>query len=214
MASVKIKICGITSPGDARMCLESGADYLGFNFYPPSPRYIEPHRAREIVETLKTEGFRNAFGVGLFVDTAPVEIRRTMDAAGLEIVQLSGNESAGDIARLKGYTRIKSVKMTKDFDPAALDALGADIYLADTPHPTLAGGTGEAYDYSLAREAARRCRLFLAGGLTPETVARAIQDARPFGVDVATGVEIAPGRKDPGKVAAFCSAVRKATGAS
>ena len=208
MASVKTKICGITSVGDARMCLESGADFLGFNFYPPSPRYIEPDRAREIVELLKNEGFREAIGVGLFVDTQPDEIRRTMETTGLGIVQLSGSESAGDIARLAGYTRIKKVKMTNDFDPAAMDALGAEIYLADTPHPTLAGGTGEAYDYSLAKEAARRCRLFLAGGLTPETVAEAIRTVMPFGVDVATGVESAPGIKDPAKVLAFCEAVR------
>ena len=208
MASVKIKICGIKTIGDARMCLESGADYLGFNFYPPSPRYIEPERAREIVDTLRSEGFTEDFGVGLFVNTPPEEARRTMGIAGLKIVQLAGNESAEDIARLEGFTRIKSVKMTEDFDPASMDALGAEFYLADTPHPTLAGGTGEAYDYSLARDAARRHGLFLAGGLTPETVADAVRIVDPYAVDVATGVESSPGKKDPGKVAAFCNAVR------
>jgi len=210
MAKTRIKICGIVSESDALECLKAGADYLGFNFWRGSPRHIEPQQAKEILERLRQSGVTRLDAVGVFVDAPAEEIRRTLAACGANIVQLHGSESPQDVAALQGLFRIKAIQIEDPSCAKAMDRYGAEAYLADSPSSGGRGGTGQAYDYSLTIEAARRHRLFLAGGLTAETVGQAIEMVRPYGVDVASGVEISPGVKDIEKVRAFCKAVREA----
>jgi phosphoribosylanthranilate isomerase len=210
MATTKIKICGITSADDALACLKAGADFLGFNFYPKSPRYLKPEQAKGVLDDLRMQGFGNAMAVGLFVNAPVEEIRRAMALCGMRIVQLHGSETRETIEQLKGFLRIKAVKMADASSAEAMESLGADAYLAEAPHPTLEGGTGMSYDYAVAAEPARKHKLFLAGGLDAENVAEAIRRVQPFAVDVASGVERGPGKKDNRKVEAFCRAVRGA----
>ncbi|MCX7016505.1 MAG: phosphoribosylanthranilate isomerase [Candidatus Sumerlaeota bacterium] len=209
MPQTKIKICGIVSPGEALHALRCGADFLGFNFYPPSPRYIAPETVGEILAFLRANGYGRVEAVGVFVDCPPADIRRIASERGLRIVQLHGSETPDDVKQLDGFTRIKAVRVRDASCAEEMARYGAEAYLAEAPSLAAPGGTGQSYDYALAREAARRHRLFLAGGLRPETVAEAIRIVRPYAVDVASGVESAPGVKDPAKVEAFCRAVRE-----
>jgi len=210
MSPTKIKICGITCAEDALEAIKCGADFLGFNFYPRSPRYIKPQRVKGILEYLRIQGVDRVFGVGVFVNEPPENIQSILGQCGLKIAQLHGQEPPESIAQLKGLLRIKAVKVAGEQWAESLPSYGADAYLAEAPHPTLAGGSGESYDYSLVAPAARAHKVFLAGGLTPATVGEAVQIVRPFAVDVASGVERIPGRKDPGRMHEFCQAVREA----
>lgn len=194
---VKLKICGITSLEDARAAVESGADYLGFNFYRPSPRYIAPERAREIIESLP----RDIVAVGIFVnEPSPEHVLAIVERSGVAMAQLHGDEDP-DYCRQVGSERvIKALRAGADFDPArALDYPAAAILL-DGFDAKLYGGTGRRANWEAAREAARMVRLFLAGGLGPENIREAICAVAPYAVDVNSGVESAPGRKDAARL--------------
>ncbi len=218
----KIKICGLTNRDDAIMAVEAGADFLGFIFYPPSKRAISSSLAKEMVSELRTLE-KCPLLVGVFVNEPAGVTASVLDECGLDLAQLSGSEPAsfiGDPASplfARSYKALKPTSLAEAeaeaewFIPAQRRSGQPDL-LIDAYHPKLPGGTGLTVDWSMASELAGSVpRLMLAGGLTPENVAKAVRQVKPFAVDVASGVESAPGRKDPALVRAFVSAVRKAT---
>jgi len=205
---VKVKICGITNWTDARRAVEAGADFLGFNFYPPSPRYIAPAKARRIVRRLPGR----ISVVGVFVNAPEKKILSIARSVGLDYLQLHGEESPELISRLKRFVPvIKAVRVQKSFRPAQLAPYKrAAAILLDGFHPRRHGGTGRKFDWGVARRSRRSARIFLAGGLTPQNIADAIRAAVPYAVDVCSGVESRPGKKDPARVVSLIRAVRTA----
>jgi phosphoribosylanthranilate isomerase len=204
----RVKICGITNWNDARLSVDLGASALGFNFYPSSPRAISPADAWSIIRRLPP--FIEA--VGVFVNWAPQAVDALARALCLGSVQLHGGEEAGDLVELvRNHCVIKAVSVGSGFRLEGLSRFGlADALLLDGFAPGMHGGTGRTVDWKLARAARRYGRIILAGGLTPENVAEAIRVAEPFAVDVASGVEKGPGRKDPARLRAFFAAVESA----
>ena len=204
----RVKICGITTWDDARLSVDLGASALGFNFYPPSPRAIPPAEAWSIIERLPP--FVEA--VGVFVNWPPGVVAALARALRLHTVQLHGEESPHEVAELAlEFFVIKAVKAPKGFRPESLAKYRrADGFLLDGFARGLHGGTGRTLDWNLARAARRYGRILLAGGLTPENVGEAIRVAQPYAVDVATGVESHPGRKDPARLRALFAAVAAA----
>jgi phosphoribosylanthranilate isomerase len=206
----RVKICGITNWTDARRAIEAGCDALGFNFYPRSPRYIAPEAAARICSRLPKE----ICAVGVFVNEAAETVVQLAKAAGVGTVQLHGEERPATVKAIARTTRvIKSFRVRSGFRSARLRAYpAAAAYLLDGFHSSKRGGTGQAFEWSIARGAARYGPIVLAGGLTPENVAEAIRTALPAAVDVASGVERSPGRKDPAKLRAFLDAVASVQG--
>jgi phosphoribosylanthranilate isomerase len=210
MAKVKVKICGITNWTDARRAVEAGAQFLGFNFYRPSPRYIQPAAARRIVRRLP-DGIAV---VGVFVNEPEANMLAIARRVGLDYLQLHGDEPPEQVARLKREIPvIKAVRVRDSFRPNQLDAFGrASAILLDGFDARRHGGTGRTFNWNLARGSNGLRRIFLAGGLTPENVAEAIRVARPYAVDVCSGVEARPGRKDPARIVELMWAVKGAEG--
>lgn len=210
----RVKICGITRPEDAALAVELGASALGFNFYRASPRYITPDRAQAIIRAVSPP----VMTVGVFADETSVDHVLTVARdSGVNAIQLhecrfdEASELAGHVDGLRWpYPLIRAVTVDDSFEPASLQSLEAGAFLLDAFHTTLKGGTGRTIDWSKAREATRYGRVILAGGLTPENVAEAIRQVRPFAVDVASGVEVTPGVKDASKLRAFFAAVHEA----
>ena len=207
-----IKICGLTTLDDTLAALEAGADYLGFNFYPPSPRCLTTEACARLVSAVARRG-AGVTTVGIFVNQAPDEVAAIMAATGLHLAQLHGDERPTDLARLWG----RAFKAVRDPSQVDFDALtefspGQPAFLLDANAPNAYGGTGQTADWAAARPLAARYPIFLAGGLTPANVADAIAQVQPWGVDVASGVEAAPGRKDEHKMRAFVEAVRAVQG--
>ena len=205
-----IKICGITNASDALAAVEAGADLLGFNFYPKSPRYVSPDEARRIVEMLPESVAR----VGVFVNAdAPETVARIVSESGVGAAQLHGDETPEFCARLGGVSVIKALRVGRGFSFERALLYKTDALLLDAYDKDAFGGTGRTFDWSLAR-AAREVvpKLFLAGGLTPENVAEAIRAVGPFAVDVCSGVETSPGRKSHSLMRHFVEAVREAEG--
>ncbi len=196
-----IKICGITSADDALLATALGADAVGL-IMAPSTRQIAPPRAEEIVRRLPPD----VLTVGVFRDEAPSRVIEIVNRCGLKAAQLSGRESMED-TRLIRENVPAVIKAFSGGSPAlaVADQYGADIVMVDSDTP----GSGQVFDWSLAEGAPGGIRLLMAGGLTAENVAMAIDKVRPWGVDVATGVEMSPGRKDPARLRAFINAVRK-----
>ena len=202
---VRIKICGITNLEDALLAAELGADALGFIFYPPSPRSVEPETAQGIIAQLPP--FVST--VGVFVDEAAATVRELAATVGLDWLQLHGQETPE-------YCRALSRRVIKSFriqDENSLTGLAdyrgaAQAFLLDTYKKGLIGGTGETFNWDLARKAKKYGPIILAGGLTADNVAQAITMAHPWAVDVASGVESRPGKKDPEKLRAFFAAVK------
>jgi phosphoribosylanthranilate isomerase len=214
---IHIKICGITNVGDARCAAEAGADLIGFVFYPKSPRFVTPEQATAITQAIRGEfGGQAPRFVGVFVDEPIGQVRAVLDAAGLDLAQLHGNESADEMQRL--IPRVfKAIRPQAHDDVHAIAAAYCRAMpeddtlpqlLLDAYHPEEFGGTGIQADLNLARDLARRIRLLLAGGLTSETVGVAIRRVRPWGVDVSSGVERAKGIKDRTRIRTFVQAVR------
>ncbi len=203
---VSVKICGITNVEDAQMAVEAGADALGFVFYAPSPRCVTPERARQIICTLPP--FITT--VGLFVDAAAAAINDIAKQCGLDRIQLHGRETPEFCkAVLRGVIkafRIKNAESLSNLPSYRVSAYLLDAYVEGA----LPGGTGSAFAWELAAQAKPYGPVILAGGLTPETVADAIVQVRPYGVDVSTGVERAPGLKDHRKVRAFIARAKGA----
>lgn len=203
----RIKVCGITHLADALLAAELGADALGFNFYCPSPRYIAPTEARAIIERLPPF----VAAVGVYADETEMDsVIAVANEAGVGAIQLHGPRFPELAARSAGYPLIRAVAVGGDFKAESLAAIQANAFLLDAFHPKLSGGTGRSFDWELAREANNYGTIILAGGLNPGNVGRAIQEVRPYAVDVASGVESAPGKKDPGLLRAFFAAVQKA----
>jgi phosphoribosylanthranilate isomerase len=207
---VKTKICGITNLTDARRAAEAGADFLGFNFYQKSPRFIRPAVARRIARGLP----KRMKKVGVFVNETEENVARIAKEVGLDFVQLHGDETPSFVACLKKATRvIKALRVRPGFRSAELRKFArASAILLDGFDPLRRGGTGKTFDWSIARRVARRQRIFLAGGLTPENVGVAIRSVRPFAVDVCGGVESRPGKKSAARLKALMKAVRQAQG--
>lgn len=200
---VRVKICGITSREDALRAAEAGADALGFIFYAPSPRYVPPGRAAEIVAHLPPF----VTPVGVFVNESREKILETVRTVGLRVVQLHGDETPEACG---GYPVpvIRALRVDEGFEPETMRAYPVKTFLLDKKKKGLYGGTGETFDWGLARAAKAYGRIVLSGGLGPENVAEAIRTVGPYAVDCGSGVESGPGRKDPEKLAAFFEAIR------
>ena len=203
--SVRVKICGITRIEDALAAYEAGADALGFVFYPKSPRCVSVETAREIAEALPPF----ASSVGVFVDAPMEHVRRTAERVGLRAVQLHGNEPPAYCAGL-GVPAVNAFRVRDSVDFPFEAYRGAAAFLLDAYVKGEPGGTGRAFRWELAREACRRRRIILAGGLTPENVEKAVQTVQPHAVDVSSGVEVSPGVKDHEKTAAFIRTAKAA----
>ena len=200
----KIKICGIKTVTDALAAMDAGADLIGFNFYPKSPRYIEVGRCRDIMSVMRK--YEHIIYVGVFVNASVAEIYATMETCGLSLAQLHGDETLEIIQSLNG----KAFKAFRGV-PQSVDGISrhdASALLVDASVKGAYGGTGVTADWSGAAELAKKYPLLLAGGLTPENVAEAVRQVKPWGVDVASGVEAAPGEKDAAKMHRFITAVR------
>src|SRR5688572_1043375 len=199
-----LKVCGITRLADGLHAAEHGATALGFVFWPGSPRFIAPERAAEIIAGLPA----SVITVGLFVNESVEGIRAVVATTGVSTVQLHGDELPA-LADALGQPVIRA--MSVNGGEEACGAWPADTtFLLDTVDPVLRGGTGVTVDWDRAATLARGWRVVLAGGLSPDNVAEAISAVRPFGVDVSSGVEEAPGVKDPDKVARFLANARNA----
>ena len=205
--SVKVKVCGITNAEDAWAAVEAGADALGFIFYEQSPRYVVPAVASRIIAELPPL----IVTVGVFVNEGMATVRSIMDTCGLAMAQLHGDENASYCHELSR----PSMKALRLKDRGSLLALaeyqgrgGVRGFVLDTFSELAYGGTGQVTDWALAADVAKTARVLLAGGLTPDNVTEAIRTVHPYGVDVSSGVEAAPGKKDPAKVRAFLEAVR------
>jgi phosphoribosylanthranilate isomerase len=202
--SVRVKICGVTNLPDALVAVEAGADALGFNFYEKSPRFISTKKAAEISRALPPFALR----VGVFVNPAEELVLRAIGESGLNLLQFHGDEppefcTQFGLMSMKAF-RVRDAASLKELPKYQTDAWLLDAFSSDT-----FGGTGEKFNWNLAVEAQKLGKpIFLAGGLSPENVAEAIQKAQPFGVDVSSGVESSPGVKDHGKVRAFIKTVK------
>jgi len=202
----RIKMCGMTTVDDALMAVEAGADAIGLIFWPGSTRAVGIERAQAITRALPPL----VSTVGVFVDETPDRVRTVADAVGLSGVQLHGAEVVADWARFPRPV-LKAMPL-EQYETSPWRTARAAI-LVDAHDPVTIGGTGRTIDWDVARAIAATRPLVLAGGLTPENVGRAVATVAPWGVDVASGVEQAPGVKDPARVRAFVQAVRAADAA-
>jgi phosphoribosylanthranilate isomerase len=200
----EVKICGITSLEDAEAAVLAGADAVGFIFYPQSPRGISPERGREISGKLRGRVCR----VGVFVDQEAEGVRRIAQFCGLDLIQLHGNENPDYCRAFSPSVLIKAVSFQKEEDLSLLRNYPVRAILVDAHDPVRRGGTGKTCDWNLARKAGERHRLILSGGLNPQNILAAIEAVRPLAVDIGSGVEARPGKKDPGKIKELMAAVR------
>lgn len=202
----RIKVCGVTTVADAVAAADLGADLIGVNFYPPSPRYVDGRRARSIADALRALD-RPPKLVGVFVGASVAAIRAIDDAVGLDYVQLHGDE-APELVAAFGRRAIKVLHARGSFDPAlAAPFLGAGdgpfAFLVDTDHPALWGGSGEAWQHHSLRAADLGRPVLVAGGLSPGNVRAAVRESGAWGVDVCSGIESSPGIKDRVLMARF-----------
>ena len=199
-----IKICGITNLNDAHAAVAAGADILGFNFYRPSPRYIAPESAREIINTLPD----SILTAGVFVNEgSPDAVRSIANQSGVKAVQLHGDESPDFCRALNSV--IKSFAVSGNFDIKQLESYEVDAIMLDTKDNRLRGGTGRVFDWSIAQQVSRLIpKLYLAGGLSPENITEAIEMVQPYAVDACSSLEDKPGIKNHERMRVFVSAVR------
>jgi phosphoribosylanthranilate isomerase len=206
---MRVKICGITDLDDAAEAVRLGAWAIGLIHFDRSPRCVDPAAAAEIGAAFR----RKCEVVGVFVNPTLAEVDRAVENAGLTMVQLNGAEGASfcsEVARRTGVKVIKAIHVASAADVHAAEAYRTDFHLFDKRGKGLWGGTGESFDWELLRDHRSEVPDILAGGLRPDNVATAIGVARPFAVDVASGVETEPGRKDHAAMEAFFEAVRAA----
>jgi len=198
-----VKICGITREHDAHAAVEAGAGALGFVFWPGSPRFIDPYRARAIVANLPPF----VVPVGVFVNQPASHVKGVAALVGLGAVQLHGDEDAPYAAGIR-YPLIRAIAIDQRTDVARLDSWPSrTTLLLDVHDPVSRGGTGRTIDWAAASLIAARRRILLAGGLTPDNVAEAVARVQPFGIDVSSGVEMSPGIKDPARLRALFEAL-------
>ena len=202
----KVKICGITRLDDARFCAAAGADFLGFIQHPGSPRYVEPAVAREILAWVS-----GPVPVGVFVDESAEMVNARCAEVGFQMAQLHGHESPETCAAIT-VPVIKAIPVTHDASAEQVRAMAepylgvVDFLLLDTSTTSLFGGTGESFNWRVARALASEADVFLAGGISAGNVAQAVATMRPYAVDLSSSVEAAPGVKDLDKLAAFFDA--------
>ena len=205
MSAVHVKLCGITSVADAELCVAAGADAIGLNFYPRSPRCVSVDSARTIAASVKGR----VLIVGVFVDASFETIAETIREVGLGCVQLHGDEPPELLARFLPHA-YKAIRVRDQRSIEDAQRYGGEHVLLDAFVPGEPGGTGRTFAWELAAGLARKRRVTLAGGLVPGNVAAAIAAVRPYAVDVASGVERAPGIKDEALVRAFITAAKQA----
>jgi phosphoribosylanthranilate isomerase len=206
---MKIKICGITNLEDALDAVKAGADMLGFNFFPDSPRVIDRSVCRKICFSL-AEMAQHVVRIGVFVNLPSAEVKDILLSCNLQLAQFSGDEPVADLLAMDGMA-FKAVRPSSYIDLDTYFAVRgnkAPACLVDAAVAGQFGGTGKKADWNWAASLAWRAPVLLAGGLKPENVAEAIRQVRPWGVDVASGVEISPGRKDPLRVQQFIQNAR------
>lgn len=212
MSGVRVKICGVRSLAEARAAVEAGADALGFNFWPESPRYIEASDARAVIASLPPFISK----VGVFVNEEAGRIAAAAISSGVDTVQLHGDETPDFCSRLrlldhlKGVTLIKAVRVATEADLEGIWLYPVSAILLDTKIKGNYGGTGRHFNWELARKASKLAPIILAGGLRIENVREAIASVNPFAIDVCSGVESVPGVKDPDKIRAFMAEVERA----
>ena len=206
--SVKVKICGITNAEDGTAAAEAGADALGFIFCEQSPRYVPVEKAALVTRNLPPMIVK----VGVFVDAEEEVVLRAIRECGLNLLQFHGAESPEYCLQF-GLMSMKAFQVRDAQSLARMTDFKTDAWLLDAYSPDKPGGTGERFNWDLAIEARKWGRpIFLAGGLTPENVAEAVRHVEPYAVDVSSGVEASPGKKDHGKVKAFIDAAKGALG--
>ena len=200
----QVKICGVTNVADGLVAAEAGADLIGLMFYEQSPRHVTLAQAAEISRALP----RFLIRVGVFVNPSPDLVMRAISECQLTMLQFHGDEPS-DFCTHFGLMSVKAIRVRDESSLQLLENYRTDAILLDAHSPKGLGGTGEQFNWDLAVKAQAFGRpIILAGGLTPENVAAAVQAVRPFGVDVSSGVESAPGKKDPVKVRAFIAAAK------
>jgi phosphoribosylanthranilate isomerase len=204
---VRVKICGITNAADALAAIDAGANLLGFNFYEKSPRLVSDAEAAKIRPRLP----KKVEAVGIFVNTPPAEVAARCKSLKLTAAQLHGDETPEIVAEIaRELPVIKAFRIEPDFHLGSLEEYaGAFAFLFDAAHTGQYGGTGHSTDWDVARRAATGHRIILAGGLKVENVAAAVRIVRPYGVDVASGIESKPGKKDHGLLREFIQEVRR-----
>lgn len=207
MTSTKVKICGLTNFEDSQVAVNAGADALGFVFYKKSPRYVDP----KIVKTIIHELPPFILTVGVFVNEEALDVKSIMAECGLSLVQLHGDETPAYCTTLN-YPILRGIRLRDRGNFLAMaeykGRARVRAFMVDAFSESAFGGTGERADWNLAAEAAQSSSIFLAGGLTPENVQEAIQKVRPYGVDVSSGVEDSPGKKNHAKIMAFVRTVK------
>jgi phosphoribosylanthranilate isomerase len=193
-----VKICGITNEEDAQHAVRCGADALGFVFYEESPRFISHRRAAEIASTLPDRISK----IGVFVNTDLRFVREIVKHVNLSAVQLLGNDAPDDLVNFETSV-IKVFRVRRDYDIQTMRNYIVDAFLLDAHSEGAFGGTGTTFDWNIAVKAKEYGRVILSGGLSPENIEDAVRFVRPYGVDVSSGVESKPGKKDPAKVREF-----------
>jgi phosphoribosylanthranilate isomerase len=204
---IRIKICGITNLKDARAAAAAGADWLGFIFFKKSPRFILPVSAQRLISRLPQKIKK----VGVFVDEPAARVRAIARACGLDILQFHGHETPAYLKRFKGYRVMKAVRVKNAASLKKARMCPADYLLFDAFDPRSLGGTGKVFDWGLLSEIKKiKKPVFISGGLSVDNVAVLLERLRPFGVDVSSGVEARPGKKDARKIRRFIKTVRPA----
>ena len=198
MQDLFIKICGITNLEDAKFAVKCGAHAVGFNFYDKSPRCIKPELAAEITKKLP----EHISKIGVFVNADRKFIHDVIATAKLSAVQLYGNDGPDDLVDYEVST-IKVFRVKNDFDVEVMQNYIVDAFLLDTHSDKAYGGTGRTFNWNIALKAKEYGRIILSGGLTPENIESAVRFVQPYGVDVCSGVEVRPGKKDPSKIVNF-----------
>lgn len=201
---MKVKICGITREEDAATAVGAGADALGFIFVRSSKRWIEPERARGIINRLPA----HVIPVGVFVDASRHEIREVIRTTGIRLIQLHGDEMPDDVAGLP-VPVWKAFRVKPEFDIGTLGKYTVDGFLLDTFAEGMEGGTGRTFNWAVAVAAKRFGPVILSGGITPGNVAAAVRTVAPYAIDVNSGVESSPGVKDAAKIERLFSALRQ-----
>ncbi|MEK6713465.1 MAG: phosphoribosylanthranilate isomerase [Nitrospirota bacterium] len=201
---VKVKICGITNLEDAQAAAEAGADALGFVFYPDSPRFIDPGNARAIIAKLPVF----ITSVGVFVDESEDLIRRIIREGGIQILQFHGSESPVLCTRFREKV-IKAIRIKDEESISEMQMYDVDTFLLDTYLDCAKGGTGKTFNWKYAEMAKGNGRIILSGGLNPSNIGDAVRTLKPYGVDVSSGVEISPGKKDHVKIREFVREAKK-----
>ncbi|MFC1709639.1 phosphoribosylanthranilate isomerase [Candidatus Omnitrophota bacterium] len=202
----KVKICGITNIKDALHAVWGGTDVLGFVFYRKSKRYISPQRAKRIIEILPPWVFK----VGLFVNENISSVKKIAQRCKLDFIQLHGDENQAYLRKLKGYHTIKAIRVKDKVDFGGLDNLECDLLLFDTYSRFEFGGTGKKFNWNLSKEIRRiRKPYIISGGLNPYNVHKAVKMFRPYAVDVSSGVESRPGKKDEKLIKNFIKNAKK-----